>query len=42
MRKSGLAEKYVRLVQDVYDDSETVVRCVLGLTAGSKVGVGIH
>lgn len=36
MRKSGLAEK------DIYDDSETVVRCVVGLIDGSKVGVGIH
>ena len=26
MRKSGLAEKYVRIVQDMYDDSTTVVR----------------
>ena len=28
MRKSGLAEKYVRIVQDMYDDSTTGgVRC---------------
>ena len=27
MRKSGLAEKYVRIVQDMYDDSTTAVRC---------------
>ena len=29
MRKSGMAEKYVRLVQDMYEESETVVRCAL-------------
>ena len=27
MRKSGIAEKYMRLVQDMYVVSETVVRC---------------
>ena len=26
MRKSGLAEKYVIIVQDMYDDSTTAVR----------------
>ena len=26
MRKSGLAEMYVRIVQDMYDDSTTAVR----------------
>ena len=30
MRKSGMAEKYVRLVQDMYEESETVVRCAVG------------
>ena len=29
MRKSGMAEKYVRLVQDMYEESETVVRCAV-------------
>ena len=29
-RKSGLAEKYVRIVQDMYDDSTTAVRCAVG------------
>ena len=29
MRKSGLAEKYVRIVQDMYDDSTTAVRCAV-------------
>ena len=30
MRKSGLTEKYVRIVQDMYDDSITAVRCAVG------------
>ena len=29
MRKSGLAEKYVIIVQDIYDDSTTAVRCAV-------------
>ena len=29
MRKSGLAEKYVRIVQDMYDGSTTAVRCAV-------------
>ena len=29
MRKSGLAEKYVRIVQDMYDDSTTAMRCAV-------------
>ena len=28
MRKSGIVEKYVRLLQDMYEGSETVVRCI--------------
>ena len=32
MRKSGLAEKYVRIVQDMYDGSATAVRCAVGVT----------
>ena len=36
MRKSGLAEKYVRIVQDMYDDSITAVRCAVGVTEGSR------
>ncbi|KAK3553841.1 hypothetical protein QTP70_012189 [Hemibagrus guttatus] len=30
MRKSGVAEKYVRMVQDMYERSRTVVRCAVG------------
>ena len=42
MRKSGLAEKYVRIVRDMYDDSITAVRCAVGVTEGFDVKVGLH
>ena len=42
MRKSGLAEKYVGIVQDMYDDSITAVRCAVGVTEGFEVKVGLH
>ena len=42
MRKSGIVEKYVRLVQDIYEGSETVVRCAAGTTQSFKVKVGLH
>ena len=42
MRKCGLAEKYVRIVQDMYDDSITAVRCAVGVTEGFEVKVGLH
>ena len=42
MRKSGTGKKYVRLVQDMYDGSETVVRCAVGTTESFKVKVGLH
>ncbi|KAK3513370.1 hypothetical protein QTP70_012333 [Hemibagrus guttatus] len=42
MRKSGVAEKYVRVVQDMYERSRTVVRCAVGQTEGFKVEVGLH
>ena len=40
MRKSGLAEKCVRIEQDMYDDSTTAVRCAVGVTKGFDVKVG--
>ena len=46
MRKSGVAEKYVRLVQDtcmsIHENSTTVVRCAVGRTVDLKVEVGLH
>ena len=42
MRKSEIVEKYVQLVQDMYEGSETVVRCVVGTTVSFKVKVGLH
>ncbi|KAK3507513.1 hypothetical protein QTP70_028066 [Hemibagrus guttatus] len=42
MRKSGAAEKYVRVVQDMYERSRTVVRCAVGQTEEFKVEVGLH
>ncbi|KAK3562738.1 hypothetical protein QTP86_006514 [Hemibagrus guttatus] len=42
MRKSGVAEKYVRVAQDMYERSRTVVRCAVGQTEEFKVEVGLH
>ena len=42
MRKSGMEENYVQLVQDMYKGSETVVRCATGTTKSFKVKVGLH
>ena len=44
MRKSGIVEKYVQLVQDMCDESEAVgkVRCAVGTTESFKVKVGLH
>ncbi|KAK3524491.1 hypothetical protein QTP70_029270 [Hemibagrus guttatus] len=42
MRKSGVAEKYVRVVQDMFERSRTVVKCAVGQTEEFKVEVGLH
>ena len=42
MRESGGAEKYVRLVQDMYESSITGVRCTVGATYGFNVEVRLH
>ena len=42
MRKSGIVEKYVQLVQGMYDGSKTVVRCAVGTTESFKVKVVLH
>ncbi|KAK3571544.1 hypothetical protein QTP86_013177 [Hemibagrus guttatus] len=42
MRKSGVAEKYVRVVQDMYERSRTVVKCAVGQTEEFNMKVGLH
>ncbi|KAK3554745.1 hypothetical protein QTP70_033439 [Hemibagrus guttatus] len=42
MRKSGVAEKYVSVVQDMYERNRTVVRCAVGQTEEFKLEVGLH
>ena len=42
IKKSGIVEKYVRLVQDMYGVRETVVRCAVETTESFKVKVGLH
>ncbi|KAK3564059.1 hypothetical protein QTP86_007531 [Hemibagrus guttatus] len=40
--KSGVAEKYVRVMQDMYERSRTVVRCAVSQTEEFNVEVGLH
>ena len=42
MRKFGVAEKYVRVVQDMNVNCRTMVRCVVGVTEQFKVEMGLH
>ena len=42
MRKSEIVEKYVQLVQDMYEGSETVVRCAVRTTESFKIKAGLH
>ena len=42
MRRFGVTEKYVRLVQDIYDSRMTMVRFTVGVTDGFKVDGGLH
>ena len=42
LRKSGIAKKYVRLVQHMYEEGKTVVRCAVETTKSFKVKVGPH
>ncbi|KAK3525918.1 hypothetical protein QTP70_010973 [Hemibagrus guttatus] len=42
MRKSLVPEKYVRVVQGMYERSRTVVRCAVGQTEEFKLEVGLH
>ena len=42
MRKSGIAGKYTRLVQDMYEESKTVVSCAVETKESFKLKVGLH
>ena len=42
MRKSGVAEEYVRVVQDIYESCKIVMRCAVGVTKEFKVEVTLH
>ena len=42
MRKAGVPESYVRVVQDMYKDCVTVVRSAVGTTDEFRVEVGLH
>ena len=42
MRKLGADKRYVRIVQDMYENSVTAVRCFAGLTNSFKVKVRLH
>ena len=41
MRKSEVAERYVRVVRDMYEGYMTGVRCAVGVTEGSLVKVAL-
>ena len=42
MRESGMGEKYVAVVQNMYESRMTVLRHVVVVTDGFKVEVGLH
>ena len=42
MGKSEMGKKYMRLVQDMYEKSEAVVRCAVTTTESFKVKVELH
>ena len=42
MRKSGVSEVYVRVVQDMYRNSMTTIRSTVGYTEWFNVEVGLH
>ena len=42
MRRKGVSEKYVRLVQDMYRDVTAHVASCVGDTEGFTIGVGLH
>ena len=42
MREKGVPEKYVMIVQDMYEGARTRVKSSVGLTDKIPVGVGLH
>ena len=42
LREKMVPEKYVRMIQEMYRDVYTVVRCSVGVTEGFGVKVGLH
>lgn len=42
MREKGMPEKYVRLIQSMYDRASTHVRSEAGVTDKFNVAVGLH
>ena len=42
LRKSGLTEKCVSKIQDMYDDSTTAERCAVGVTEGFALKMVLH
>ena len=42
LRAKGTPEKYVRLVQNMYEGSKTTVRTAVGQTEPFRVRVGLH
>jgi len=42
MRHSGIQEKYVKIVKDMYRDSQTAVRSAVGTSMWFNVEVGLH
>ena len=42
MRETGVSEKYVKLVQDMYAGNEAVIRCTAGVTEAFSVKVSLH
>ena len=42
LRMKDVEEKYIRIIQDMYKDSKTLVRCAAGDTDEFEVTVGLH
>ncbi len=42
LRLKGIPENYVRIIQDMYKDCRTQVRCAGGLSDSFEVKVGVH